>query len=188
MNNISNNVSCIILAGGEGKRIGGSDKGLILYKNRPLIEYVIDAIKLQVDDIIISANRNIDAYTQYTNNIFRDSSENYRGPLAGIAACLTHCKHNKVLVVACDMPELPANLVERLTNNLKQNAISIATVDKRHQLAMIIDKNLNESIQLRLKNNQLKLIQWVESVPYVTVNFDDAAQAFVNLNKLPDTD
>ncbi len=184
MNSESTRVSCIILAGGQGKRVGGSDKGLILYNNKSLIEHVFDAIKPQVDDIVISANRNIDSYRQYAKQVIHDSSENYRGPLAGINACLSYCKHELVLVVACDMPNLPGNLVERLTKNLQNNSICIATVKNYHQLAMIVRKNRSGSIKQHLDDNQLKLIQWVESVPYNTVSFDDESAAFINLNKL----
>ncbi len=184
MNTKSTRVSCIILAGGQGKRVGGADKGLVLYNNKPLIEHVFDVIKHQVDDIVISANRNIDSYQQYAKQVIHDSSENYRGPLAGITACLSHCKHNIVLVVACDMPNLPDNLVERLTENLQNNSICIATVKNYHQLAMIVSNNLSDSIQQHLDKNQLKLIQWVESVPYNTVSFDDSPDAFTNLNSL----
>ena len=58
--------SCIILAGGEGKRADGMDKGLITYNDKPLIEHVIDAVSFQVDDIVISANRNIENYQKYS--------------------------------------------------------------------------------------------------------------------------
>ena len=182
-------VSCIILAGGEGKRAGGLDKGLLPYNNKtgnnkPLIEHVIDTVKNQVDDIVISANRNIESYKSYSANVVGDDTENYQGPLAGIAACLKHCKHELVLVVACDMPNLPNDLVTRLISDMQNNSISIATVDKHHQLALIIKSNMLDSVQQRLKNNQLKLIQWVESVPYNTVSFDDVPETFANLNHL----
>jgi len=184
MNSNSMQYSCIILAGGEGKRAGGSDKGLLPYKDRPLIEHVFNTIKIQVDDIIISANRNIDSYEQYTNKVINDFSDNYRGPLAGIAACLLHCKHELVLVVACDMPALPANLVDRLAAGIQNTSICIATVNKHHQLAMLVKRDLLESIQQQLNDNQLKLIQWVKSVSYATVSFDDIPDAFTNLNRL----
>jgi molybdopterin-guanine dinucleotide biosynthesis protein A len=187
MSNNTKKFSCIILAGGEGKRANGMDKGLISYKNKPLIEHVIDTVSPQVDDIVISANRNFDAYQKYSNNVINDKSDSYRGPMAGIAASLPYCSHDSVLVVACDMPALPSNLVKRLAVAIQNKSISIATVDRHHQLAMIIKKNLLESIQQRLNNNQLKLIQWVESAPYCTINFDDIPQAFINLNKLSDS-
>jgi len=185
-------VSCIILAGGEGKRAGGLDKGLLHYenqkgKNRLLIEHVIDAVKDQVDDIVISANRNIESYKQYSPNVICDSAEDYQGPLAGIAACIKHCRHELVLVVACDMPNLPTDLVTRLTNGLQNSSISIAIAGNHHQLALIIKGNMHDSLQQRLKDKQLKLIQWVESLPFNTVGFDDIPDAFVNLNHLADT-
>jgi molybdopterin-guanine dinucleotide biosynthesis protein A len=186
-------ISCIILAGGRGKRAGGMDKGLVPYKNetgenKPLIEHVIDAVKNQVDDIVISANRNTESYKRYSTNVVGDSTEDYQGPLAGIAACLKHCKHEQVLVVACDMPNLPANLVTRLISDIQNNSFSIATVDNHHQLALIIKGNMLDSVQQHLKNKQLKLIQWVESVPYITVSFNDIPDAFANLNHLSGSD
>jgi len=184
MNSTATPVSCIILAGGEGKRAGGLDKGLINYQGKPLVEHVIAAIKNQVDDIVISANRNVTTYQQYAAKVISDTAEHYQGPLAGIAACLKHCKHEQVLVIACDIPALPSDLVERLYAPLQNLDISIATVDNHHQLAMILKQHLSSSIQLCLNNNALKLIQWVESVPYTTVSFDDVPEAFTNLNHL----
>jgi molybdopterin-guanine dinucleotide biosynthesis protein A len=84
------------------------------------------------------------------------------------------------------MPALPANLVDRLSAGIQNKSICIATVDRHHQLAMLMKRNLIESIQQQLKNNQLKLIQWVESVPYNTISFDDIPRAFINLNSLSD--
>ena len=188
MSNTAINFSCIILAGGEGKRARGKDKGLVLYNGRPLIEHVIDAIKHQVDDIVISANRNIETYKRYTSKVITDTSNSYQGPLAGIAASLPYCQHELVLVVACDMPALPANLVERLATDIQNTSICIATVDGHHQLAMIIKKDLLDSIRQRLNDDQLKLIRWVESVACNTVDFDDIAQAFINLNHLSSSD
>jgi len=186
MNRIPDKISCIILAGGRGKRAGGADKGLITYKGKPLIRYVIDKIGLQTDEIIISANRNLDVYSQYTNKVISDSIDGYQGPLSGIASCLSHCKYERVLIVACDMPSLPDDLAARLNEKLQDNAISIATVNHHHQLALLIKNNLSDSIQSRVNNNQLKFIEWVESLPHATVNFDDEADAFLNLNIITD--
>ena len=180
--------SCIILAGGKGQRAGGEDKGLITYKNKPLIQHVIDSVAPQTDEIIISANRNLNIYKQYTNQVISDSADDYKGPLAGIASCLHHCKYEQVLVVACDMPCLPENLVERLNEKLLDHSISIAMVNHHHQLALLVKKTLADSIILRVNNNQLKLIQWVESLPYATVDFDDNPNAFLNLNTLGEED
>jgi molybdenum cofactor guanylyltransferase len=185
MSSTTAKISCIILAGGRGSRAGGRDKGLIDYHGQALIEHVIQSLKTQVDDIVISANRNTESYQRYSDKVITDDSQDYRGPLSGIAACLPHCKHQLVLIVACDMPNLPTTLVQRLQQKLHDNAISIATVSNRHQLALLVHKDLQPSLQQRLDDNQLKLIQWVESFPYATTSFDDIADAFVNLNNIP---
>ena len=187
MKHVATTTSCIILAGGEGKRVDGQDKGLIVYNDKPLVESVIDIMKPQADDIIISANRNINTYQQYTDNVVSDLSSSYQGPLAGINACLAHCKHSHAVVVACDMPNLPDDLVSRLFAAIGDNDVAIATVDNYHQLAMMIKTDMSEAIQQELDKGQRKLIQWVESVAYVTVNFDDMPDAFVNLNHLQNT-
>ena len=42
MTSITTKPDCIILAGGEGKRMDGEDKGLVFYNNKPLIKSVIE--------------------------------------------------------------------------------------------------------------------------------------------------
>lgn len=184
MNETLPQLSCIILAGGEGKRTGGRDKGLVLYDNKALIEHVIERVKPQVDDMVISANRNIARYKEYGHKVISDPNKKYLGPLAGIAAALPLCKHQRVLVVACDMPRLPLDLVVRLSSNLPARSIAIASVDDHHQLALLINKNVLTSIQQQLDNNQLKLISWAKTLPCNRVSFDDNADAFINLNSM----
>jgi len=184
MLNDATQLSCIILAGGRGTRSGGADKGLIPFKGRPLIEHVIEQVAPQVDDIIISANRNTEEYQRYSNKVITDNDGDYRGPLSGIISCLPHCSHALVLIVACDMPTLPEDLAERLLAAIDNNAICIATVDSRHQLALLIHKDLSGSLQQHLDKEQLSLIRWVESLPYSTARFDSDTEKFANLNKL----
>ena len=177
-------LSCIILAGGRGTRAGGADKGLLLYKSRPLVEHVIEQVAPQVDDIIISANRNTEDYRRYTNQVITDNDDDYRGPLSGIVSCLPHCSHELVLIVACDMPALPGDLVQRLLASIGNNAVCIATIDDQHQLALLIRKDLANSLQQQLDKERLSLIGWVQSLPYTTVSFDGDTEKFANLNKL----
>ena len=181
-------ISCIILAGGEGRRVNGQDKGLVLYKGKPLIEHVVEAISPQVDDIVISANRNLDSYQQYADKVVNDDQSDYMGPLAGINACLPHCRHPLTMIVACDLPLLPDDLVNRLYDALTESdeaaTISIATVENRHQLTLLVRTELQSSIKQRLSDHRLKLIEWVESQQYKTVAFDGQARAFSNLNTL----
>ena len=58
-------ITGVILAGGEARRMGGGDKGLVELCGKPLIEHALAALSPQVDTIIINANRNRDRYAAY---------------------------------------------------------------------------------------------------------------------------
>ena len=81
-------VTAVILAGGLGRRMGGADKGLVDYQGRPLIEWALAALRPQVDQLVISANRNLDTYAVYGHRVVPDTLPDYPGPLAGVLAAL----------------------------------------------------------------------------------------------------
>ena len=171
MTNSIPKISCIILAGGEGKRVDGRDKGLIIYQNKTLIKHVIDAIKPQTDEIIISANRNLEVYKLYGYKVVTDEADEYRGPLAGIAAGLPHCKNDWVLVVPCDMPFLPSHLAEKLYKGKGTAKLSIAETEGNLQLTYLMNSCLQASLTQSLQSNQLRLMQWVKSQKPSSVAF-----------------
>ena len=156
------NVSCIILAGGKGSRMGGADKGLVPFFGKPMIEHVIERIQPQVDDIVISANRNLETYKKYTPNVVSDEVDDYPGPMAGIAAALPLCKHELVLVVACDMPMLPNDLVNKLLAVMDNNDACITRQAGQLQLLFIIRKPLHSSIKNALDQGEYKLMRWLK--------------------------
>ena len=183
----SNAVSCLILAGGKSKRMNHADKGLVQFKGKPLIEHVINALQNQVDDFVISANRNIDAYQQIASTVIPDNDEK-NGPLSGIASALAACQHDQVLVVPCDMPFLPDNLISTLLANFDHNNIAIVEVHQRLQLVMMLQKSLLSSVQEHLSSGKHKLMQWVETCSPAIVNCNNTAAAFRNINSIDDLD
>ena len=178
-------ISCIILAGGEGKRVGGVDKGLLEYKNRPLIEYIINTIRPQVDDIVISANRNHDRYKQYSSKVVSDKSEKYLGPMAGIDAALPHCKHDWVLIIACDTPLLAADIIDKFLQTKTDSKLYIAESNNKMQLLLLLHRSLHSSIKRALSENQLRLMRWAKSQQPEIVIFH-AVAAFKNFNNSKD--
>lgn len=174
-------VSCILLAGGRGTRMHNQDKGLVLYRGAPLIEHVINCIRPQVDDIVISANRNTEFYSMYSNTVIADENPLFNGPLSGIASCLSHCRHDTVLVVACDMPLLPGNLVTCLHDAIRDHDISIIECNYYWQLALMIRKTLLQSIQQFLDEGRHSLMDWIKHQDTVTVQHSDSS-AFCNFN------
>jgi len=173
--------SCIILAGGEGKRVGGRDKGLIDFKSKTLIQHVIDTVEPQTNEIIISANRNREKYEAFGYRVIADANEQFQGPLAGIAAALPFCKNDWVLVAPCDMPFLPSDIIEKLSAQIIHSNLCIAKVNSRLQLVLLVNKTLLPSIIQVLQDDQRRLMQWVESQNPAIQSFSEH-QNFKNFN------
>ncbi|OWP51997.1 molybdenum cofactor guanylyltransferase MobA [Pseudomonas nitroreducens] len=106
--------SVLILAGGRGQRMGGQDKGLLEWQGRPLVSYAAALARPFSDDLIISCNRNADAYAGFADRLVQDDSMDFPGPLAGIRAGLAAARHSHLLVLPCDAPRLDAELLQRL--------------------------------------------------------------------------
>lgn len=119
----NNLLSGLILAGGEGRRMAGRDKGLICLAQKPLVEYAIDCITPLVDDLTISCNRNRELYQGYqldciVDNKMDKKSEFSQGPMAGLAAGLQHAKHDWLLVMPCDTPLMTTQIMAQLSIKL----------------------------------------------------------------------
>lgn len=86
--------------------MGGQDKGLMHYRQQPLVAWVAQGLRPQVAELIISANRNLAAYAAYADALVSDAEPGYLGPLAGVLAGLARAQHTWLLCAPCDMPGL----------------------------------------------------------------------------------
>ncbi|RCL21386.1 molybdenum cofactor guanylyltransferase MobA [Pseudomonas sp. AFG_SD02_1510_Pfu_092] len=106
--------SALILAGGRGQRMGGRDKGLIDWQGEPLVAHVHRVLRPLTDDLVISCNRNQDAYRAYADQLVGDVEADFPGPLAGVIAGLKVARHDWLVVLACDAPLVERALIEDL--------------------------------------------------------------------------
>lgn len=106
--------SVLILAGGRGQRMGGRDKGLVQWRGEPLVAHVHRAVRPLTDDLVISCNRNHEAYGVYADQRVSDAEADFPGPLAGVIAGLGVAQHDWLVVLACDAPRVDRALVEGL--------------------------------------------------------------------------
>ena len=177
--------SGIVLCGGRGTRVGGEDKGLLDYRGRPLVQQVLAQIAPQLDDLVISANRNQQDYERLGYPVVSDRLEDYQGPLAGILACLPHCRHEQVVIVPCDMPALPADLVTRLLSALEGRDISYAWDGEREQyLVAAWHRSLAKSLDAYLQSGQRAVRHWYAGLDTGQADFSDTTHSFTNVNRL----
>ena len=178
-------VTGIVLAGGQGSRMGGVDKGLQVFRGKPMVAHVIERLAPQVDEIIINANRNVEAYGGFGHRVVPDSITGFAGPLAGFERGLDHAAHELVVTVPCDSPFLPTDLVPRLRLALEAASADLAvakTGDQPHPVFCLMRRSVHPSLREFLGSGQRKIDKWYARLEVVEVAFDDEAQAFMNIN------
>lgn len=175
--------TAVILAGGQGSRLSGLDKGLVKLNNISLVQHLINRTAPQVSEIMISANRNIETYSDLGFPVYEDELNNFAGPLAGILAALKHCQTDWLLTVPADSPFIPLDLAQRLSSNIQDSKIIMAHDGKRLQPTFaLIHKSLQASLEDFLKKGERKTRVWMQQQPHNIVDFSDQADAFININ------
>ena len=185
------NITGLILAGGAGRRVDGRDKGLIPWRGKPLIAHVCDRLKPQIGELLVSCNRNHLSYKAYSDVVITDSRQDFQGPLAGMEAASTYVQTDFLVVVSCDMPVLPDDLVERLVIPLEGTEdyrpdISYAHDGLRAQyLCAAIRRECLDCLSRYLDEGNRAVRDWFESQHTSCVDFSDKASSFTNYNRLP---
>lgn len=179
------NITAIILAGGKSTRMK-TEKGLIYFGNKTLIEHVIESVKKITDSIIIITQN--PAYEKFGFPCFPDVVKN-KGALGGIYSGLTHSSAQKNLIVGCDMPFLSENLLTSLINNCgDEDVLLVSHRSKAEPLCSIYDKNCITHIRPLLEQNQLKITSALEGLKTRVISFDNedwfTGNEFTNINSI----
>ena len=186
MTDISNaDVTGLILAGGKARRMGGQDKGLTEVNGQAMIIYAIKALKPQVSEILINANRNEEAYRQFGYPVFSDRLPDFQGPLAGIATAMERVTTRYLCTCPCDGPLLPNDLVARLYVRLTAQDSDIAVVhdgDRIQPVYALIDCKLRTSLQDFLLAGERKIDRWYDRHKLAKTDFSDKKNCFININ------
>ncbi|MEP4146323.1 MAG: molybdenum cofactor guanylyltransferase MobA [Halioglobus sp.] len=181
-------ISGLILAGGAGRRAGGQDKGLLEWNGLPLVEHVYRRIAPQVNEVLISCNRNRERYAALSTVTDLDLRPDYQGPLAGLEAAASAIAHPLLLVVPCDTPLLPDNLVMKLLNALEkapERSVAYArTRDGGQYLCALIRTECLLSLPEFLDSGQRAVRQWYQQIGAVPVDLEEQTECFLNLNEL----
>lgn len=178
-------VTGVILAGGQGRRMGGVDKGLELLDGEPMVARVLARLAPQVAELLINANQNLGRYGEFGCRVIPDRVGGFAGPLAGLHRGLAEAAHDLVATVPCDSPFLPGDLVSRLRAPLADAEVDLAvarTGDQPHPVFCITRRRLLPHLEAFLRAGGRKIDAWYATLNVVEVRFDDQAEAFSNIN------
>ena len=125
-------ITGLVLAGGRGTRMGGTDKGLQNFHGTPMALHTLLRLQMQqggwISDTLVNANRHLAAYEAFGAPVWPDTLPDYAGPLAGFMTGLEHAETPWLLTVPCDTPRFPLDLAERLAQAANREGADIAMV------------------------------------------------------------
>jgi molybdopterin-guanine dinucleotide biosynthesis protein A len=179
-------ISGIILAGGQGRRMGYVDKGLQIYQGQALISHVIARFAPQVDELLINTNQNLMEYSRFSYPVISDEITGFVGPLAGLHIGLQRAQHSLIATVPCDTPYLPQDLFSNLLQALLKNEADLAVATTGSQLQPTFSLYRHSvlcSLTEYLQKGGRKIQSWQQSLTVVSVNFIETAY-FYNINTL----
>jgi molybdenum cofactor guanylyltransferase len=178
-------ITAVILAGGKARRMDGEDKGLITLQGKPMIDYIISALRPQADDIIINANRNAEQYGAFGLPVVADMLGDYFGPLVGMATGMHTTDNPYIVTTPCDSPFIPGTLVETLYRALEdqQADISVAHDGARMQpVFALLRCELLPSLLAYLNEGGRKIDTWYSRHRLALADFSGSPDTFMNLN------
>ena len=178
-------ITGVVLAGGLGRRMGGTDKGLQELRGQPMVHWVIERLAPQVDELLINANQNGERYSAFGHRVVPDQIPGFAGPLAGLHAALATATHPLVATAPCDSPFLPADLISRLFSALTAADADLAvakTFDQAHPVFCLCQRSVLPHLTEFLESGGRKVDRWYSTLNIVEVAFDDEADAFENIN------
>ncbi len=180
-------VTAVILAGGQGRRMGGQDKGWIEYQGKPMIQHILDRLTPQVDEVIIIANRNVERYQSLGVSVYQDYLKGFNGPLVGMATGLEHARHQHVVFVPCDGPFISRELVQIFLDQygcLKKPVMVAYDGERLQPMVVMLEKQLLSALRQAIESGERKPDRWYATIgmgevpflPHTLCNFNTPEQ------------
>ncbi|MDE0590817.1 molybdenum cofactor guanylyltransferase MobA [Halocynthiibacter sp. C4] len=184
----------VILAGGEARRMGGGDKGLLPLSGVSLLDHVIARLSPQVADLALNANGDATRFSGFGLPILPDSVAGFAGPLAGVLAGMDWAAEQgatHIVTAAADTPFFPSDLVPQLllASETAGKPIAMAATPNesgklmRHPVFALWPVDLRDDLRNTLETGVRKVVAWAEphgiaTAPYSATPFDP----FFNVN------
>ena len=202
--NNENIKSCIILCGGQSRRMG-QDKGSMIIQDKPMIKHVLSTLNHHINEVVIVLNDKdrISKYGEFINpddydynlTICEDEIKN-KGPLPGIMTGLSHITSDYSLILPCDSPYVSANYITTIFNEIEKEYQAIVPyhdgenkLKTSEPLHSIYNRNIIPTIEELLSYDVLHIKGLIEKIDAKFVLIDNKKiekKEFRNLNRPED--
>jgi molybdopterin-guanine dinucleotide biosynthesis protein A len=177
-------ITGIILAGGDGRRMGGVTKSLLVAAGAPLIAHVRARLAPQVGTVMISANVAEAAHAAWGDQVIADHVPGM-GPLGGLLSALEHVATPYAFCCPGDAPLLSTTLVARLGDALERSSADVALPHDGEQLQhlfLLVPTAARDSLRRYLADGGRSVHGWSDTLNAVVVDCTSDSDAFLNIN------
>lgn len=183
-----------ILAGGKSSRMG-RNKLVMKYKEKPIIQWVIDSFNSKKCYISVADLEGVNTLRKEIVNddvIFVTDKLIEYGPLEGLRRLLMRIDKEYLMVFSGDMPLVNKEFVEALAEEYRgENALVVTSGDIIHPTCGIYSKKLLGKIEELIKKDEHRLKElindtYVRYVDIEKIGFSD--NTIMNVNTKEDYD
>jgi len=178
-----------ILAGGKSQRMG-QDKSIMRFQGEMLVQRVLSRLKGLADEVIVIGPGSQEYLSLGISNA--PDLLPGRGPLGGLYTALFKAAYPVVVVVACDMPFVNADLLAHQRDILLSDNMDVVVPSSGKGLeplhAIYRRDTCLPAVREALEAGEQRLISWFPRVkvgilkPEETKFFDSQGLMFMNVN------
>jgi molybdopterin-guanine dinucleotide biosynthesis protein A len=156
-----------VLAGGRSTRMG-RDKALLPWGSGTLLDHVAAVVREAVGNVtVIGRGEHPDVIPGC-------------GPLGGLLTAFSLCNSQRVLLVACDMPNLTPELLRAMLA-VPGDAVVAESAGRLHPLCAVYHRKLQPQVALAVEQRSLKMHDFLSTLPLQRYLVQDAV-LLKNLN------
>ncbi len=175
-------VTAIVLCGGKGSRLDDYDKPLLQLGETRFIDRILDRLKSQVRDIVISCSRNVAIYEALHYPLAIDRELNV-GPLGGLTEAFSLIKTEWAFTTPGDTPFISDTIVERLRQDAEMRGVAVPEVKgTRQNLCLLLDAlHRDKLVEFHVRGgNAVK--HWLNEEQIKSTDLSDIEDSFFNVN------
>jgi molybdopterin-guanine dinucleotide biosynthesis protein A len=164
-----------VLAGGRSSRMG-RDKALLPWHGRTLLEQVAEVVRQAAGDVTVIGH---ESYRSLGLRVIPDAIPD-RGPLGGLLTALDASDADRVLLVACDMPEVTVGLLTGLLSG-EADAVVAEAEGRLHPLCAVYHRRVLPKVNAAIRGRSLKMHDFLSHIAVQRWPVSDA-KLLINMN------
>ena len=188
-----NNILGVVLAGGKSQRFG-QDKSQAKLQDKLLIDFILNEIIGEFNEILIVANEPISFMKSKNISLTKDFKSGL-GPLGGVFTAMKWVKENNkkykwISTFPSDTPFFTKKELRYFYDNIKINESKlffIKSKETRHNIFGLWSLELIDQLQNDILRGERKVEVWANSIGVSTVNIEyKEPDPFFNINTKDD--